>query len=65
MDCPACGRENPAGMNFCGGCAAQLTRSCPSCGFENPPGFAFCGKCAAGLEADATQPEPTAREPAT
>jgi class 3 adenylate cyclase len=52
-------------MNFCGACAAPLTRSCPSCGFENPPGFAFCGKCAAQLEADAARPEPTARDPAS
>src|SRR5437867_10445257 len=49
MRCASCGFENPAGMKFCGECAAPLQRRCPHCGFENPPGFKFCGACATSL----------------
>ena len=49
MTCRACGFENPAGMKFCGECAAPLARHCPSCGCESPPGFKFCGGCGASL----------------
>ena len=49
MICPACDWTNPAGMNFCGKCAAPLVRICPSCNFENPPEFGFCGKCGTSL----------------
>jgi len=49
MRCPACGHENPEGMNFCVQCATPLTPCCPQCGFENPPGSAFCGQCATPL----------------
>jgi predicted ATPase/class 3 adenylate cyclase len=49
MHCPSCGFENPAGMKFCGACAAPLKSICANCGFENPPGFKFCGQCGASL----------------
>ena len=50
MKCPRCQAENPAGMRFCGQCAAPLEAVCPSCGAANPPGHKFCGQCAAPLE---------------
>ena len=50
MICSACGFENPAGMKFCGECAAPLASHCPSCGSDNPPGFKFCGGCGAALK---------------
>ena len=53
MTCPACGRENPAGMKFCGECGARLASGCPACGFQNPPGMKFCGNCGTGLGAAA------------
>ena len=49
MQCPRCQHENPAGMKFCGQCAAPLASACPSCGAANPPGNKFCGQCAAPL----------------
>ncbi len=49
MQCPRCYAENPAGMKFCGQCAAPLASVCPSCGAVNPPGNKFCGRCAARL----------------
>ena len=45
VTCPACGRENPAGMKFCGECGTRLASGCPNCGFQNPPGMKFCGEC--------------------
>src|SRR6516225_2802446 len=55
MQCPRCQHENPAGMKFCGQCAAPLASACPSCGAANPPSNKFCGQCAAPL-AKATEP---------
>jgi Double zinc ribbon/Adenylate and Guanylate cyclase catalytic domain len=49
MCCSKCEFENPAGMKFCGKCAAPLALVCPKCRFENPPGFKFCGQCTAPL----------------
>ncbi len=49
MRCPRCDAENPAGMKFCGQCAAPLASLCPSCGTTNPSGNKFCGQCAAPL----------------
>jgi class 3 adenylate cyclase len=49
MTCPRCRAENPAGMKFCGQCAALLASSCPTCGTANPPGHKFCGQCATPL----------------
>jgi len=55
MQCPRCQHENPAGMKFCGQCAAPLASACPSCGAANPPSNKFCGQCAAPLT-KATEP---------
>src|SRR5215472_12298362 len=49
MQCPRCQTENPAGMKFCGQCAAPLASVCSSCGAANPPGNRFCGQCATPL----------------
>ena len=53
MKCPRCQAESPAGMRFCGQCAAPLEAVCASCGAANPPGNKFCGTCAAPLGASA------------
>lgn len=50
MRCSRCHAENPAGMRFCGQCAAPLGSVCPSCGAGNPPENKFCGQCAAPLD---------------
>jgi class 3 adenylate cyclase/tetratricopeptide (TPR) repeat protein len=50
MKCPRCQAENPAGMRFCGQCAAPLAAVCSSCGAANPPGHKFCGQCATPLD---------------
>src|SRR3989442_3473967 len=55
MTCPRCQHENPAGMRFCGQCAAPLASVCPSCGAANPTENKFCGQCAAPLDRS-TQP---------
>jgi predicted amidophosphoribosyltransferase len=55
MRCPRCSAENPAGMNFCGQCAAPLASLCPACGTANPSGNKFCGQCGARLS-EAAQP---------
>ncbi len=49
MKCPRCEHDNPAGMKFCGQCAAPLACVCASCGAANPPENKFCGQCAAPL----------------
>src|SRR5712691_5484384 len=51
MHCPSCDFENPAGMKFCGACAAPLPARCAACGFDNPSQFKFCGACATPLQA--------------
>src|ERR1700688_1556541 len=51
MRCSSCGTDNPAGMKFCGNCAAPIKNQCLSCGFENPPQFKFCGECGVSLTA--------------
>ena len=57
MTCPRCQAENPAGMKFCGQCAAPLAAVCPSCGTANPPGHRFCGQCATPLAQTAATPK--------
>ena len=52
MRCPRCTHDNPAGMKFCGQCAAPLAAACPACRAVNPPGNRFCGQCAAPLSSD-------------
>src|SRR6266436_9741676 len=49
MRCSSCDTENPAGMKFCGNCAAPMKNRCAACGFENPPQFKFCGECGVSL----------------
>jgi class 3 adenylate cyclase/tetratricopeptide (TPR) repeat protein len=52
--CARCGRSNPAGFSFCGGCGAPLLRmACTTCGAAVPPGQPFCGSCGAALALDA------------
>jgi hypothetical protein len=56
--CPSCGRQNPQGQQFCGGCGARLfsggqqqpygaqqAYSCPRCGQLVAHGVKFCGGC--------------------
>src|ERR1700704_6231534 len=62
MQCPQCQVENPAGMKFCGQCAAPLNSLCPSCGASNPPEHRFCGQCATPI---ATAAQPSSRLPAS
>ena len=63
LTCPACGFENPPGMNFCGMCGDPLPKRCPDCGFENPPEFRFCGRCGASLEETADAGRETEEPP--
>jgi class 3 adenylate cyclase len=51
MTCSRCGLDNPAGMKFCGNCAASIVSVCAKCRAENPPQSKFCGQCAAPLGA--------------
>src|SRR5262245_32120176 len=62
MTCPRCRAENPAGMKFCGQCAAPLASGCPSCGAANPSDHKFCGHCATPLQGSA---EPRFASPET
>ena len=55
MRCPRCSADNPAGMNFCGQCAAPLGAACPSCGSSNPPRHRFCGQCGTPLDDSVAQ----------
>ena len=50
MRCSRCDAENPAGMRFCGQCAAPLPLACPSCGVVGAPEQKFCGQCGARLD---------------
>ncbi len=63
MRCPRCDAENPAGMKFCGQCAAPLASLCPSCGAANPSGHKFCGQCAAPLAPEPRFGSPEAYTP--
>ena len=50
VTCTACGRENPAGNRFCGGCGEGLGgAACPSCGSRNAPEDRYCGACGKAL----------------
>jgi class 3 adenylate cyclase len=50
MTCARCRADNPAGMKFCGQCAAPLALVCAACGATNPPTSKFCGQCARLLD---------------
>jgi class 3 adenylate cyclase/tetratricopeptide (TPR) repeat protein len=73
VTCNACGFDNPAGMKFCGDCAAPLASHCPSCGATNPLAQEFCGECGASLMAESrklraegqTGSSPTSNNPTT
>jgi len=51
--CGKCGKVNPPGMKFCGGCGSPVQAAgggrCGACGVQNPPGMKFCGGCGGGL----------------
>lgn len=60
--CTSCGRQNPPGQQFCGGCGARLfsggqqqpygaqqVYSCPRCGQSITHGVTFCGSCGTPL----------------
>ncbi len=49
MLCSKCEFSNPAGMRYCGNCAAPLAALCAACQAENPPHFRFCGQCGHAL----------------
>ena len=49
MTCPKCGSETAPGLNYCGGCGAQLKNACPGCSTINPPFFKYCGQCGRNL----------------
>lgn len=62
MRCSHCEFENPAGMQFCGGCGEKLVRICGQCEASVPVGFKFCGQCGAEM-VSATSAPPVALEP--
>src|SRR5207302_3756978 len=62
MTCPRCHAENPAGMRFCGCCAAPLLASCHRCETDNPAENKFCGHCGAALGV-AAESDPMALSP--
>jgi hypothetical protein len=58
VNCPSCGRENPAAAKFCGDCGEPLaaTIACASCGSENSRDQRFCHECGGTLSAAARVP---------
>ena len=62
MKCPKCQQENPAGMNFCGGCGARLSALCSACGASSPPANRFCGQCGTPLTQDSAATKYTSPE---
>jgi class 3 adenylate cyclase/tetratricopeptide (TPR) repeat protein len=50
MTCQGCGRENPAGVRFCGSCGARLEIVCGACQSSNLPDNRFCHQCGAALQ---------------
>jgi hypothetical protein len=66
--CASCGRQNPLGQQFCGGCGARLFSvgqqqpyqqqqmySCPRCGQTAAHGLKFCGSCGTPLSTPGQQ----------
>ncbi len=51
MDCPNCGRSNPADARFCHACGAALGPVCPACGAAVPTEARFCQSCGGPLAA--------------
>jgi len=58
LKCPACGEENPKGVNFCIVCGTSLASesgeltNCPNCGKEIPAGQERCPFCDATIFID-------------
>lgn len=59
MRCAVCHFQNPAGQNYCGGCAADLKQQhrCFACDAANPIDFRYCGNCGEPLFGIAQQRE--------
>jgi len=49
MSCASCGRANPDGARFCGGCGASLAPRCAACGAECADDARFCTACGAPI----------------
>jgi len=49
MQCSQCQFQNPAGMRYCGNCAAPLASLCTACHQQNPQTFKYCGFCGQAL----------------
>jgi ketosteroid isomerase-like protein len=56
MGCASCGRANPPGARFCGGCGKSLAPCCPACGAESQANARFCIGCGAPLAARLKDP---------
>ena len=63
MNCPTCGRQNPAEAAFCSGCGVSLgdrqrtpdsTAYCITCGAANSADARHCVGCGAAMEAAGT-----------
>ena len=51
MDCPNCGRANPADARFCHACGSALGPACPTCGAAVAADARFCQSCGGPLGA--------------
>ncbi len=60
MQCPQCGRHNPAQSKFCLECGVRLLPRCGACGTDLPDGAKFCNQCGAPVGAPASPPAPSA-----
>src|SRR5256885_11395519 len=56
--CGRCGRSNPPGARFCGGCGAALSQAlaCPACGARASLEQDFCTACGSALALHAAEP---------
>ncbi len=53
IPCPSCGKQNPAGIKFCGDCGAKMEAAkvpCVKCGAQLREGAKFCSECGASQE---------------
>lgn len=51
--CPSCGKQNAAGVKFCGDCGAKMEVAkvpCVKCGAELREGAKFCSECGSSQE---------------
>jgi|GEM_PF-4375520 len=61
ISCSNCGKLNPVGTKFCGGCGTptQASNDCPECNTSNKPDAKFCRACGFNLiEAKAAASKP-------